>query len=178
MLLYTFVEYYMKDSQHLILYNWCSKIIVYYTLHCCTWGGGKWVHLEVISDIRSTQEHMIQLGICKVPPGKETLVPIWWEVGGPQIWSGRGDEEKNSFPVSGVEPGSSSPDPIKFSDWAIAISYTRDEKWHRTHRETMCTPTWCTPFHSGCLHSLGTTFCGNRRNLPHGAGSILLKQVE
>jgi hypothetical protein len=37
-------------------------------------------------------------------PGKQTLVPIRQEAGGPQSRSGRGGEEKNSQPPPGIEP--------------------------------------------------------------------------
>jgi hypothetical protein len=39
-----------------------------------------------------------------LPPGKEPLVPIGWEAGGPQSRSRRGGEEKNSQPPPGIEP--------------------------------------------------------------------------
>jgi hypothetical protein len=37
-------------------------------------------------------------------PGKEPLVPLDRRLGGPQSRSGRGGEEKNSQPQSGIEP--------------------------------------------------------------------------
>jgi hypothetical protein len=39
-----------------------------------------------------------------LPPGKEPLVPIVQEVGGPQSRSGRGGKEKNSQLLPGIEP--------------------------------------------------------------------------
>jgi hypothetical protein len=44
-----------------------------------------------------------------LPPEKEHPVPIGWEAGGPQSRSGRGGEEKNSQPLSGIETRYSSP---------------------------------------------------------------------
>jgi hypothetical protein len=38
-----------------------------------------------------------------VPPGKEPLEPLDRRLGGPQSRSGRGGEEKNSQPPSGIE---------------------------------------------------------------------------
>jgi hypothetical protein len=35
-------------------------------------------------------------------------------LGGPQNWSGRGGEEKNSQPLQGIEPRSSSPSQMGF----------------------------------------------------------------
>jgi hypothetical protein len=39
-----------------------------------------------------------------LPPGKEPPVPIDTRLSGPQSSSGRGGEEKNSQPPSGIEP--------------------------------------------------------------------------
>jgi len=36
--------------------------------------------------------------------GKETLIPLYRRLGGPQSRYGRGGEEKNSQPLSGIEP--------------------------------------------------------------------------
>jgi hypothetical protein len=42
-----------------------------------------------------------------LPPGKEPPAPSGWRLGGLQSHSGRGDEERNSQPPSGIEPRSS-----------------------------------------------------------------------
>jgi hypothetical protein len=43
--------------------------------------------------------------LAALPPGKEPLVPTGQEVGGGlRSQSGRGGEEKNSEPLSGLEP--------------------------------------------------------------------------
>jgi hypothetical protein len=38
-----------------------------------------------------------------LPPGKEPLIPTDRRLDGPQSWSGRGGEEKNSQLLSGLE---------------------------------------------------------------------------
>jgi hypothetical protein len=38
-----------------------------------------------------------------LPPGKGPLYPLDGKLGGPQIRSGRGSEEKNSQPLPGLE---------------------------------------------------------------------------
>jgi hypothetical protein len=43
-------------------------------------------------------------GPAALPPGKEPWFPLDRRLGGPQSRSGRGGEEKNSQPPSGIEP--------------------------------------------------------------------------
>jgi hypothetical protein len=59
-----------------------------------------------------------------LPPGKVPWYPSDRNLGGPQIRSGHGGEEKNSQPPPGIEPRIPIVQPVaqRYTDWAITAS--------------------------------------------------------
>jgi hypothetical protein len=57
-----------------------------------------------------------------LPPGEEPWYPLDRRMGGPQSWSGRGVEEKNSQLLSGIESNHLIVQPVasSYTDWAIS----------------------------------------------------------